>query len=128
MNAIWMKMSDLDKALFVILVVSLIVKVGKEIVIHVCVFLSKRMLSDCRCVFLEKKDDKYYCINLFHKRKFFKKRNKCMQSKCLGFHPKGKILDPVSSSLILSIILSLCDWVFLVSSTILVIRALLGEK
>lgn len=128
MNAIWMKMSNLDKVLFVILIVSLIVKLGKEIGVHVCVFLSKREHSNCRCAFLENRNNQYHCLNLFHKRKFAQNENKCMHSKCLGFHPQGKIVDSVSSSLVLSIILSLCDWVFSVSSTILVIRALLGGK
>lgn len=128
MNVIWIKMSDLDKVLFVILIVSLIVKLGKEIVIHVCAFLAKREFSDCRCAFLKKKNNQYYCLNLFHKRKFVKNQNKCIHSKCLGFHPDGKVLDLVSSSIVLSIILSLCDWMFLVSSAILVIRALLGGK
>lgn len=122
------KMSPLDVALLLTVMVSLLLKIGKDIFVLLWSRHIEKKSNDS-CKFLKSMDDGSYCCThpTYINRTFAQHGNRCLSTVCHGYRAENiNGEDIIYSSLQFSLLMAGIDWVIHISSLTLVIRTLLG--
>lgn len=130
MNALLIKLqslSTIDQILLIILCISLLLKIIKEIVSYALTWFleHKKGSGACKSLKIDQKDVK--CSHpLYAEKNFQQHGNICSHKDCPGYRSKDiETNDIFKSHWLLSIIIVVVDWGIQLPSVILIIRTLL---